>query len=698
MIVRSRFWTGVQWFLLCFMLPVSYGAFYLGITLPIVTIESSLGPDGAPLSITRSTMQSIRHLFSEQFYLPGTLILVFSVIVPVAKFITVLTVLLSSPAKASRLSYHLRVFAKYQLLDIFVALLMVAFLNQDVLSTKLEPGFVWYSIFCIMSVISAQLLYLLMHDPPVKELGQKIASAFSEQHMLLATEPSGQLDSEKNSLIPTLFRLLAFSGWLIGIAWSVEHSVLVVKIAFEGSLVLSQSSLSLRGIYKAVEAFAVIPGSSADLSSQALAGFLLVTVLLIPFMVATLLILTPSKSRKFEFLCDWAMTDVLALALFTTLVSLNSFGVLLSEAPDGKLSGFYFVLMAGLACLDLCMQTHATAVGEEAKEVMEEVLRIGRPHLESSADTPLLRPRYFSIDSDTFESEAQAVTDMMLSMSRPSLMKEAGKRMTGGVLVMKLVSWGVFFIVWFLRSKAQQMDLSTINAQIRSHIPAISEAMRSSLPESMGNCTAGAPIPCQGGNQSLFYERTALYEVEARWVAGLKSTSLHNIFLSVPTESVFAVAIDGEFGSLPLSLYIAQCSTPDVWITGKCDKLWDNTEACCGTRKKFSIVVLSECYPEFPFVRNIKVHSILVDPMQVEESVMGIVKVNLKDLTDSVQTTLKGELTPYLNEKKFIPWGDKNLTLSDLINKILLLNAGDHFSCPQPLHGFFDPDRRHKHI
>jgi hypothetical protein len=259
-----------------------------------------------------------------------------------------------------------------------------------------------------------------------------------------------------------------------------------------------------------------------------------------------------------------------------------------------------------------------------------------------------------------------------------------GSKLSGSVLAMKAVSWGVFFALWYMQSAEKAVDLNTVNAEIRANLPAVTKALDEALPMSVGNCTAGAPTPCQGKNESLYYNRSNMYEVEARWLTGLKTTRLENIHLSVPREKVFAVEISGRFGEIPLSLAIGECFTPDVWITGKCRKIWDNTDACCGKEKGFYVLIVSDCVPEFPFIRNIEVKKVKVDPIKIEESIAGLVKVPLSDVTENVEQAIQNSLAPTLN-RPFIPWGDKNMTLGDLINRILLLNVGENFSCPSPL-------------
>ena len=192
--------------------------------------------------------------------------------------------------------------------------------------------------------------------------------------------------------------------------------------------------------------------------------------------------------------------------------------------------------------------------------------------------------------------------------------------------------------------------------------------------------TTTAPLPCNG-NTSLYYSITNLYEINARWLTGIKSIELHEILLST-TLTNYHLSITGMFKNLPLSLAISECFTPDVWITGKCRNIWDNLNACCGNNKHFHIQIITDCVDEYPYIRNITMQNITLDRITIEEELVGMVKVPLSDITETVSEVIKKQVLPYLNDKPFIPWGKKELTLGDIINRILLLNSGaEGFKC-----------------
>lgn len=597
------------------------------------------------LHIEKSTIQSLQHFWEQGVYLPFVLILVFSVIFPVYKFFLIVAIMTAknrqSLHKAIEWSSHLRQTAKFQFLDIFVAIFMRAYLNQDILHTELKEGFFVYLAFCILSLITAEVLTVLV-DP---------------SHLYDDTRPA-----QMNQLDKLMF-LMSAGGMVTGLVWACFRSVLVVKVALRGSLTVSQSSLSLLDIlvellFQSTDKDPAT-GTESLFALDAIVGAVVILVvgIAVPLLFVSIKLFGSSfSSRKLfaTFVHDWALGDVMALGLFTTLISLNSFDNLSAEAPEGLLSGFYFFLMYGMSCFDLST-SHAPQP---------------LPHAVDETESPLL----------TTPSGTENIRRKLLS------------KLSGSFLLMKATGWGVFFLVWFLHAGVNPVDIDRINTALRANLGIINSALQSSLPRTVGNCSDPAALnlqPCIG-DAPLYYDK-GRYEVEARWLTGVNSARLDAIVLSAPVKQKLALTIAGAMEAIPMSLAIGECFTPDVYITGTCDKLWDNTDACCGTNKRFSIAVLADCFEEYPFVRNISVAKIGIDPIVVSVSVIGF-KLDLQDVTENVRVALTNVIEPYVSEKAFIQWGDKDapLTLADLVNRIIKLNAGGmsaegKFTCPDPL-------------
>lgn len=592
--------------------------------------------------------------------MPLILILLFSVIFPIYKLFLIGAILTAKSRqtlhKAIEWSSHLRQTAKFQFLDIFVAIFMRAYLNMDILHTELKSGFFVYLCFCILSLITAEVLTVLV-DP----------SHVYDDHCPMDSP------SPKDGNLDRVMFLMSACGLFTGIGWALFNSVLVVKVALRGSLTVSQSSLSIFGILFELLINArekdPLTGLETDFAPDAFTGALVIIFLGITIPVLFVLIKVfnfhSSTSRKKlvgMLIHDWSMGDVMALGLFTTLISMNSFENLSAQAPEGLFSGFYFFLMYGLSCFDLFASfspsstDRATVSAPDSTEL---------DHLPQSS-LPLLEPE--------------------------PLRKKIFSKLSGSFLMIKATGWGVFFLVWFIQAKLDPVDLDRINTALRANLGIINSALQSSLPQTVGNCTDPAAAnlqPCIG-DAPLYYNKDR-YEVEARWVTGINTAHIDAIVLSSPVKSKLALSVAGALDHIPMSLAIGECFTPDVYVTGKCDKLWDNTDSCCGSNKRFNLVVIADCFEDFPFVRNIAINKINLDPIVISVSVIGF-KIDLQDVTANVTSALSNVIEPYVSEKAFINWGEKEppLTLADLVNKIIKLNAGGmssegHFTCPDPV-------------
>ncbi|KAF4710599.1 hypothetical protein FOZ63_018365, partial [Perkinsus olseni] len=131
------------------------------------------------------------------------------------------------------------------------------------------------------------------------------------------------------------------------------------------------------------------------------------------------------------------MMDVFSVAMFTTLISLNAFDALRADAPPGLLSGFYFLLMAGLASMDLATQTHELLMDAMARNVVEmatEMIILEHEQEESlrGAEYPVgdlgitPKSRASSVGWPTAEGDIKAIAD------RPNAVERSGDAATVG--------------------------------------------------------------------------------------------------------------------------------------------------------------------------------------------------------------------------------------------------------------------------
>lgn len=137
-----------------------------GISFPALTIDVAptlpfLGKMTL-LSETRSILGTVRKLHETGNILVSALILLFSVVVPVLKGLLLLAV-----AALPKARWRFPVFrfvgliGKWSMADVFVMGLFLAYLAGNAISgmsARLHQGFWWFLGYCLLSVLSAQLM------------------------------------------------------------------------------------------------------------------------------------------------------------------------------------------------------------------------------------------------------------------------------------------------------------------------------------------------------------------------------------------------------------------------------------------------------------------------------------------------------------------------------------------------------------
>jgi uncharacterized paraquat-inducible protein A len=142
---------------------LSLALLYPGIFSPIFTIQGELSvPIIGKLDLgttTRSIWGTVQFLYDSNNNLVATLILLFSVIIPILKSILLLWVLAPMPSqfiapKKPLLTWLNRI-GKWSMADVFVVAVFLAYLatgSMKVFSARLENGFYFFLAYCILSM------------------------------------------------------------------------------------------------------------------------------------------------------------------------------------------------------------------------------------------------------------------------------------------------------------------------------------------------------------------------------------------------------------------------------------------------------------------------------------------------------------------------------------------------------------------
>lgn len=111
---------------------------------------------------TQSILKTIETLNGNNNALVAFLILLFSVIVPVFKAVSLLSVLLIKKLRNhSRLHKFIALISKWSMADVFVVGVFIAFLStqsNEALEAKLGTGFYWFLAYCLISIAASQVM------------------------------------------------------------------------------------------------------------------------------------------------------------------------------------------------------------------------------------------------------------------------------------------------------------------------------------------------------------------------------------------------------------------------------------------------------------------------------------------------------------------------------------------------------------
>jgi hypothetical protein len=140
-------------------------------------ISASLQKNMAEVEVyeqTRSILGSVRRLYEVGSPVPATLILLFSVIVPLGKAALVAwSVFLRNPTVRRRTLSFVETIAKWSMADVFVVALFIAYLAAQASATPTQgphaapaliafsahfgAGFYWFAAYCVFSLASQQI-------------------------------------------------------------------------------------------------------------------------------------------------------------------------------------------------------------------------------------------------------------------------------------------------------------------------------------------------------------------------------------------------------------------------------------------------------------------------------------------------------------------------------------------------------------
>lgn len=145
---------------------VSLGLLLPGLTRPVLTITASISILGNTREIfneTQSIVESVRNLNESGNTFVASLILLFSILIPIVKAVlTGVVLVLRDEAARARLARFVRAISKWSMADVFAVGTFLAFLAAnalDNLDAVAGEGLYWFAGYCLLSNLAFQFLH-----------------------------------------------------------------------------------------------------------------------------------------------------------------------------------------------------------------------------------------------------------------------------------------------------------------------------------------------------------------------------------------------------------------------------------------------------------------------------------------------------------------------------------------------------------
>ncbi len=144
---------------------ISLACLYPGLTQPVLTISASIEILGNTREIFRQTQsiaESVRSLYESGNSVVASLVLLFSILIPLIKVVLVAVILFQSPgAGRTRLYEFVRSISKWSMADVFVVGVFIAFLAAralDALDASAGSGLYYFAAYCLLSNLAFQVM------------------------------------------------------------------------------------------------------------------------------------------------------------------------------------------------------------------------------------------------------------------------------------------------------------------------------------------------------------------------------------------------------------------------------------------------------------------------------------------------------------------------------------------------------------
>jgi len=613
---------------------LGYAFLYPGLFWDVISLHSADGAESR-----RSTYATVRFLLTHggQYIFPGVLLCFFSIFVPWLKGFLLIIGLVCG--RKPRLLVFVARISKYQMVDIFVTLLLVGFLDNEIIRSNVEVGFYYFLGYCINSIVGTTI----------------IASG----------DDTAELAKKRG-----LTWLLLANVMIISLGCIMFLPIYRISAVMFGKLILASSQISLGGIMLKFLA----RGHILELM------LILITVVVLPmlaYVVAPCLRIRPgAKGRIIAILHEWAMADAWLIAILVGWTSFDSNEMLKVETVP---AGTYFNLLYGVSAfciIHFCL-------GDKAHGIAERYSILDFDEAEQPVSDVVSEPvSRVSTDGEPGQIDRDRVHILSRHMDQRNF-----KKKTSVIALFVLLLVPGFTLCGLIHFQAvNDVTLEWINEALAKNLASVNKAITNYSPETIGCCESpcktdiktlpDAPVPkgtCYNvGNGALYEDNTArLYYAAARWLTNLKQITLHNARIepvASKTNSTKRIALIVEGGwkdRVPLSVYIS---------TRLGVGLLDSDQHCCDPNT-FKIVLSAECYEKYPYINHAKASVDVKDDVSIKIIIPGIGKeIVISDIRSKIEEQVRESLITLMTESKTVPTDDGDISIEAAISRIIALN------------------------
>jgi len=696
------------------------GAWILGVVFPSASLDFLPGTS-MHWHMTKSLVQTLKHLLESEVYGGFFALAFFSVVVPVGKIMATLVIIYKMTYESIEViqSDHvllltvLGYLASYQFVDLYIGIMFVCFFNADASDASFDVGFYWFFSYCFCSICTSVGIENLFESYASKERKDKasphkdslISNSSAEYSRLQSASPSGISVSVGGEQVvqveevPQLSLEPRANSRLCNMTDMEGVREVTSRMSRESSNPDGRriEDVCANGHYMPLEAkFCSQCGSTRKerIARRRPAHKMHIDAKIAYFFSACYLLAAIScfffELLEVRMLMNGIAVDRQALSLAEAMLAM-----LPSLAHPAVMIFLWLVtvIFPVLYIFSLVIQVTVTDQSSLIYRISHFATHTLRqwamPDVVCVASLIFL----FMIQDEhtlTMPPDGSCAYYIYLSAgfsfffirwfseSAPVDEDNSGYVQNTRFAVLS-ITWLLLCAVIFhgIPGQAPHFTYRSLSTVCQHTQPFLNKAVEMA-PASYGNCndkSSHPPKPCLGDANLQTSESANGEYMNAIWISGLHTTRFSNCKLEKrPANDMrqthYRLQVGGLFGHLAMFLRVKTCTPLG------CTRM-NTAKNCCGRDLGFNFSFLMSCRPSsvgIDAIRDVKFEKISIDPMIVSAELMkGALKVDAMDISPQVEGAITDQIEAML--KKHVPWGGKPLSLEQLLNKIVWYNS-----------------------